>query len=309
MKERLHNKGRRFRVYARSLTTRKGGQPVNPILNAVQKHYANLTRGQQLAADTLLRDPELLAFSTAMDIGRTAGVSESTVIRLAYGLGYKSFAEMQEEARRALSSKRTLEAFSHAAEELPGGAGVLSRVMENDTRLVRQTLEQTSAESFGEAVGLMANARHIYVAGARSSHAVALFLAHTLRTLLGRTTLLEVDRPHFLHDLAGLTPDSVLVAIAFPRYTDSTVRIAAYARRQGCPVVSITDSIASPLARRSTVVLTAAIDSPAATDSYVGAISLVTALLTATALQHKEVVDRHLDRIEQVYADWNGVRP
>lgn len=278
----------------------------HPFLDAVQQHYRDLTRGQRQAADSLVRDPEPLAFSTAMDIGRSAGVSESTIIRLAYALGYRSFAEMQDEARRMLASQRTMYRFSHAAEESPGGTGVLARVMQNDARLVRQTLEQTAPESFEQAVSLMVHARHIYVAGARSSHAVAVFMAHTLRTLLGRTILLEVDRPHFLHDLVGLTPDTVLVAIAFPRYTESTLRIADYAGRQGCPVIGITDNVASPLARHATVVLTTAIDSPAATDSYVGALSLATALLTAAALHHKEEVDRHLGRIEQVYAEWNA---
>ncbi|MFZ5823084.1 MAG: MurR/RpiR family transcriptional regulator [Bacillota bacterium] len=279
----------------------------HPFLDAVQNHYSDLTRGQRQVADSLVRNPELLAFSTALDIGRTAGVSESTVIRLAYALGYRSFAEMQGEARQVLSAQRTRYAFSHAAEELPRGSSVLARVMENDARLVRQTLDQTSPESFERAVSLIVNARHIYVAGARSSYAVAVFLAYTLRTLLGRATLLEVDRIHFMHDLVGLTPEAVLLAIAFPRYTGSTVRIAEYAGRQNCPIVAITDNIASPLARQSNVVLTAAIDSPAATDSYVGALSLATTLLTAAALHHKQEVDRHLSRIEQVYADWNAV--
>lgn len=279
----------------------------NPFLNAVLTHYPQLTKGQRQVVDSLVRHPELLAFSTAMNIGRRAGVSESTVIRLAYALGYPSFAAMQDEARGLLSLQRTRYAFSHAAEELPGGAGVLARVMGNDAQLVRQTLEQTSPESFEKAVSLMTNARHIYVAGARSSYAVAVFLAYTLRTLLGRTTLLEVDRPHFLHDLVELTPETVLVAVAFPRYTESTIRIAEYAARQGCPVIGITDNVTSPLARRSTVVLTASVQSPAATDSYVGALSLVTALLTATALHEKEEVDHRLARIEEVYADWNDI--
>jgi DNA-binding MurR/RpiR family transcriptional regulator len=281
----------------------------DPFLDAVQQHYPELTRGQRQVADSLIRDPELLAFSTTMDIGKAAGVSQSTVIRLAYALGYQSFADLQDEARRMLSAQRTVNRFSHAAQESPGGTGVLARVMENDAWLVRQTLEQVSPASFERAVGFMESASHIYVAGARSSYAIAVFLAHTLRTLLGRTTLLEVDRPHFLHDLVELTPDTVLVAIAFPRYTGSTLRIAEYAERQGCPVIGITDSVASPLAQRSKVVLTTAIDSPAATDSYVGALSLATALLTATALHHKEEVDGRLARIEQVYADWNSVRP
>lgn len=277
----------------------------NPFLDAVRAHYPDLTRGQREVVDSLVRNPEWLAFSTAMEIAQGAGVSESTVIRLAYALGYRSFAEMRDEAKRFLASQRTRYAFSHAAGQLPGGTGVLARVMENDGRLVRQTLEQTSPESFEGAVGLMAKARHIYVAGARSSYAVAVFLSHTLQTLLGRTTLLEVDRNHFLHDLMEMGSETVLVAIAFPRYTGSTIRIADYAVQHGCPVVGITDNVASPLARRSTVVLTAAIDSPAATDSYVGALSLVTALLTAVALHHKDEVDQHLTRIEKVYADWN----
>jgi DNA-binding MurR/RpiR family transcriptional regulator len=280
----------------------------NSFLERVKSRYVELTRGHRQVVDRLTQEPKLLAFATAAEIGREAGVSESTVIRLAYTLGYRSFVEMQDDARHTLAPQRTRDVLTRSVSEADSSIGVLSRVMEHDACLIKKTLEQVSVDAFEKAVNLLAQARHIYVAGARSSSGVAVFLAYILSTQLGTATLLEVDHPHFLQDLSGVRPDAVLVAVSFPRYTDSTLRIAEYATLQRCPVVAITDSPISPLARLAQVALWAAIDSPAATDSYVGPLSLATALLTGVALKRKDDVDKQLAHIEQVYADWGTTR-
>lgn len=280
-------------------------------MNRLQAQSASLTRGQLQVADYLVREPQILAFSTGAEIGRVAGVSESTVIRLAYSLGYRSFVEMQDEARGALTdgSQRTRALLDRSALESPGGEGVMKRVMEHDTYLIRQTMSRNSPETFAKAVELMVGARHIFLAGARSSYAVTAFFAYTLRLLLGNATLLEADRPYFLPDVADLNSDTVLVAIAFPRYSETTLRLAAYAQRLSCPVIAITDSQVSPLGLKADLVLTTPVDSPAATHSYAGPLSLCTALLTAVTLQDRTGADKRLARIEEVYTDWGIVSP
>lgn len=98
--------------------------------------------------------------------------------------------------------------------------------------------------------------------------------------------------------------------MAFPRYSESTLRIAEYARERGCPIVAITDSPVSPLGRGAEVVLTAAVDSQAAaTMSYAAPLSLTTALITGVALRRKEDVNRRLAHIEAVYSGWERVHP
>lgn len=279
----------------------------SPFLERVQKHNLKLSNGHRRVVECLVREPKLLAFATAAEIGRRAGVSESTVIRLAYALGYRGFAELQEETQGVWTPHLAQEIVSRAAIEFPGGTGVLTRVIEQDALLLRRTLELVSLESFEGAVELLATARHIYVVGGRASYAVARFLGHTLRTQLGSATFLEADHPDFLSNLSGLGPDTALVGVAFPRYSESTLRIVDYAVQHGCPVVGITDSPVSPLGRRAQVVLMAPVESPAATPSYVAPLSLATALITSVALRRKEDVERQLARIEQVHSEWRLV--
>ncbi len=279
---------------------------ITSFLERIQTRYPQLTKGQRKVVDRLIQQPQLLAFATSSEIGREAGVSESTVIRLAYALGYRSFVEMQNEARKALTAQRTRDILSRSATTVQAEQSVLDRVMGTDARLIEQTLAQLSRDAFQRAVDLLARAEHIYVAGARSSYGVAAFLAYTLRTQLGAATLLEPDHPHFFQDLSGMGPRTALVAISFPRYAESTLRLVGYAQRTECPVVGITDSPVSPVGYRATVTLTAPVDSPAATNSYTAPLSLLTALLTGVALKRKDEVDRQLTRIEQVYAEWDG---
>lgn len=280
------------------------------FLQRVRRNADKLTKRQVHVVDHLARDSRLLAFATGAEIGRAVGVSESTVIRLAQALGYRGFSDMQEEARAlvAESAEFSRAQLIRSVTESPQGTGVLSRVMQRDRLLIQQSLDQNAPELFEDAVDLVARADQVYVMGVRSTHAVAAFFAYSLRLLLGNVRLVEPDQPGFLSEISGLGPNSVLVALAFPRYSDITLRMATFAAARGCPVLAITDSPVSPIALRARVTLTAPTDSPAATRSYTAALSLCTALVTAVAHRHKESADGRLAAVEQTYSDWDSTK-
>jgi DNA-binding MurR/RpiR family transcriptional regulator len=64
--------------------------------NLVKQKFNGLSAGQKKVAEYLIQNLEEAAFSTAFQIGRKVGVSETTVIRLSYALGFNGFSEMQE---------------------------------------------------------------------------------------------------------------------------------------------------------------------------------------------------------------------
>lgn len=277
------------------------------FLERLKKHFDQLSPGQSTVAEFLAREPRLLAFGTASDIGRASGVSETTVIRLAHTLGYRGFAEMQEHAQGTLAPQLMPDFVSRAASEFPEGTGMLGRVLEHDMNLLRRTLDTNRPEVFDQAVAILGKAERIFVTGARSSYGVAHFLWYTLRMQVGDATFLEANTPPFISDLAEMNERTALVVVAYPRYSQATLNIAAYARRQGCPMVAITDNPLSPIGRMAEAALITPTESVAATMSFAPAISLAVALITGVAVQRRRHVDQRLSHLEQVHDDWKRI--
>src|SRR5690606_22768628 len=155
---------------------------------------------------------------------------------------------------------------------------------------------------------VLSRARHIFVTGAAASYGTACFLAYNLQSLLRSVTLVEPGL-EFFHHLRAMDGQSALVAIGFPRYTDTTLRLLRYARGGGAGTVAVTDSPASPLATLADAVLTASISTPAATDSQTAALSLVTALLTALTLQRGDEVQSNAAQFEAARSAWQQSEP
>jgi DNA-binding MurR/RpiR family transcriptional regulator len=277
------------------------------LLERIKHQYEQLSPSHRTVAELLIREPHMLAFGTASDIGRSAGVSESTVIRLAYALGYRGFADMQEQAQEILAPMLMPEFLSRAASEFPGGNGVLGRLLDHDIQLLKHTLDRNRPETFDRAVEMLAGAEPIFVTGARSSYGVAQFFWYTLRMQVGGAVFLEANTPPFLPDLAELGPKSALLAVAFPRYSDSTMAIARYAREHGCPIVAITDDPLGAVGRLADVALTASTESVAATMQFAPVVSLGTALITGIAVQRRQQVDVRLACLEEVQSDWKRI--
>lgn len=279
----------------------------NGLMERVQQYYDQLSPSQRTVAEFLVREPRLLAFGTAADIGRSAGVSETTVIRLSHTLGYRGFSDMQEQAQGALVPQLMPDFVSRAANEFPRGTGVLGRVLEHDTHLIRKTLEMNKPEAFDRAVEILSGARRIFVTGARSSYGVAQFCWYTLRIQIGHAIFLEADTPPFLSDLADMDRDSALIAVSFPRYSESTLDIVRYARERECPIIAITDQPLSPLGRVAEAALYAPTETVASTMSYLPVVGLMSSLITGVAIHCRKEVDRRLTHLEQVHADWQRV--
>jgi len=268
----------------------------------VRRQYASLSAGMRRVAEYLLQNPRVLAFATTTDIGRSVGVSQSTVIRLAVALGYSGFPQLQAEAREWVDTRAMV---SRAASDEQGGGTILDRVLEQDRHLIERTLRQNQIDSFYRAVSRLAVAPVIYVTGARSSYGLAHFLWYTLKLQTDKAVLLEPGSHLLTLDLPRLSPQSVLVAFSFPRYSEETTRLVEYAVGAGAPVIAITDSPISPVGRRATEILLTAIDSPAAsTHSYAATISLATALSSAVSLRLQEQVTNRLGEMEQVIGRW-----
>ena len=69
---------------------------------SIKEKIDELSAGQKKVGQYILANLEESSYNTLAKISRESGVSETTVIRFAYTLGFESFSAMQNELRREL---------------------------------------------------------------------------------------------------------------------------------------------------------------------------------------------------------------
>ncbi|MGD9125668.1 MAG: MurR/RpiR family transcriptional regulator [Desulfarculaceae bacterium] len=263
-----------------------------------------LTKTQLKVADYILSHASNVQFMTAADLGRELEVSDATVVRLAQTLGFEGFSQLKKHLRQhIMPSLDTVSRMEETVEDIHSVGDVLRAVMQTDLENLRQTAEATSSQTFSDVVGVLKRANEIHIIGLRSAHALASFLASGLRFLGRRVHLLSPGIGYLWADVRGLDKGSVLVAFSFPRYTKVTIEVAEEAHRAGATVISFTDSSLSPLAIASDYVLPASYSIKSYMESYVAALSLLNALLTAIAFKDAKSSLNHLGQLEKIWRE------
>ncbi|MBE6898623.1 MAG: MurR/RpiR family transcriptional regulator, partial [Ruminococcaceae bacterium] len=102
-----------------------------------------------------------------------------------------------------------------------------------------------------------------------------------------------------------ISKDDVMICMSFPRYSQRTIKAARFARTRGTPVVSITDTMDSPLVEESDSVLCASSDMASFIDSLVAPLSLINALIVAISLEKEQEISQTFAELEQIWDEYN----
>ncbi len=108
-----------------------------------------------------------------------------------------------------------------------------------------------------------------------------------------------------MEQIIHIDEDDVLICISFPRYSTKIVQAVKFARSRKASVISITDSVNSPLAKYSKLMLTATSDIASFVDSLVAPLSLINALIVSLGLRKKSQVAEHFKDLEELWAEYN----
>ena len=208
-------------------------------------------------ADYLAGNLDRIAVSTVAELAAGADVPPSALMRFCQILGFQGFSDMQRLFRDAVAGGlpdyatrlRTLKA---------GGADRPATLVAEFIESGRQSLEilaKTLDEAaLSRAVSVLAAADTLHLVGLRRAYPVASYLAYVCEKLA---------IPAMLHEATGglalahaLRPGDALLAISFAPYSAETLALVDASVAAGIPVVALTDSLTSPLAKAATEVLT-----------------------------------------------------
>lgn len=275
------------------------------ILAAIQNRMGDFSKGQKLIANYILEFYDKAAFMTASRMGRTVGVSESTVVRFAAELGYDGYPVMQKALQEMILNKLTSVQRIEVANDRFGDQDVLGTVLQQDIDKIRATMESVDRRVFDEAVDAIIGARRIYILGVRSSATIAFFLHFYFNYMFDNVHMVNASSPsEVFEQFARVERDDVVIAISYPRYSRSAVQATKFCKESGAKIVAITDSHRSPVAAYADYLLLAKMDMVSLVDSLVAPLSLVNALLVAIGRKREKELARTFSNLERIWDEY-----
>lgn len=275
-------------------------QDSQELLERLNRRGAPLSKGHRRIAEYIGRHYDKAVSMTAGMLGRACDVSESTVVRFAYAMGYEGYPELQATLRSLVRQRLTAEQrFALTAAIDPDN--LMQTVLRNDMQNIRKTVDALSREAFEQAVSAIIRARRIYIIGLRSAAPLAQFMYHYLHQVCDDVVLAGNATVDACEEVERITGEDVLIGISFPRYSSRTVECMGLARQGGATVIGITDGDMSPLREASHICLCAATDMAGFVDSLAAPLSLINALVLAAGLSRSDALREHFKRLEGIW--------
>ena len=277
----------------------------NDLLNRINKNYSKMSKGQKLLATYITDNYDKAVFLTAAKMGDVVGVSESTVVRFAMSLGYKGYPEFQnaleELVRNKLNSVQRMDVTYGRISQ----SEILETVLKSDADKIKTTLEKIDHSAFELAVDTILGARNIYIVGIRSCAPLASFLSFYLNLMFDNVRLLHTNSAsEIFEQMVRINEDDVIIGISFPRYSMRTLKALEFANNRSAKVITITDSIHSPMNLYSSCNLIADSDMASIVDSLVAPLSVINALIVALCMKKQKEVAKTLTTLEEIWDEY-----
>lgn len=275
------------------------------LFRKINVQYQNFSKGQKKLAAYIKENYDKAAFLTAAKLGETVGVSESTVVRFATHLGYKGYPEFQRELEELVRNKlNSIQRMEVTYGKVPQSK-ILDTVLHSDIDKIKMTLEAVDHEAFNLAVETILNAQNIYVVGIRSCAPLAEFLAFYLNLIFDRVRLLNTNSSSELFEqMIRIGENDVIIGISFPRYSMRTLKALEFANNRNAKVITLTDSIHSPMNLYSSCNLIARSDMASIVDSLVAPLSVINALVVALSMRKQKTVVATLEALEKIWDEY-----
>ena len=275
------------------------------VLNKITDNYKTFSKGQKRLADFILSSPDTAVFMTAAKLGQKAGISESTAVRFASMLGYEGFPEFRSALEDAVMRRMTSLQRMEAANSDIDRNKVLDSVLLSDMENIKNTLEICNRESFRKAVSLILGAKKVYVIGIRSCAMLSEFMAFYLRQIVDDVVLVSSNSVNEIFEqLIRIREEDVVIGISFPRYSMRTLKALEFAHSRSARIISITDSVNSPMNTYAACSLLAKSDMASIVDSLVAPLSVINALLVALCMEREDEVTKTLTDMEELWAEY-----
>lgn len=219
----------------------------------IAQRAEDLPRRLMQVAGYALENPDEIAFGTVASIAAKADVQPSALVRFSRALGYQGFSELQDIFRSRLRERvlnydeRLAKMREHGIATSKSGL-VLDGFLEAAEQSVGRFRDKVDHDAIERAVDLMAKAETIYLIGLRRSFPITSYMSYALGKLGIRNVLVDAVAGMGAEQASFITDGDAVLSISFTPYASETVTLTNAAKARGAAIVSVTDSVFSPIA-------------------------------------------------------------
>lgn len=274
------------------------------ILSRISEHYDKMSKSHKAIAAFISEHYDQAVFMTAAKLGEHLGISESTVVRFASGIGYDGYPEFQKALEECVKGKLSSVQKMDAKYGRSSQSEILTSVLTADIEKLQDTINNLEPAAFESAVSTILETETIYIMGLRSNEPLAAFLHFYLNMIRGNVVMLNTTSvSETFEQMIRIGDKDCFIGISFPRYSMRTLKAMEFARDRNARVIAITDTVHSPMCMYSSCNLLARSDMVSIVDSLVAPLSVINALVVALCLKCPQEVKKNLEMLEET---WNN---
>lgn len=267
------------------------------VLERLADELTELTPEARKAATYVLENPQDVGVSTVREIAKAAQVKPNTFVRMARQVGFEGYEDFRTPFRDAIRSGASgfpdRVRWLQDSQKSDAMGGLYGDMVRAALQNIEDTFAGISAEQLKSAATDIWASRNVFVLGVGVNNSNARNFTYLAST--GMTEFHAIPRPGStpVDDLAWADERDILIAMTCKPYRAEVVEAVKIAEAQGVTVISLSDSLASPILRGAKHPFVVATDTPQFFPSSISIIALLETLLSfVIAVASDEVVER-----------------
>jgi DNA-binding MurR/RpiR family transcriptional regulator len=234
------------------------------LRSAILDRYESLSKRLQQIARYVLDEPNAVALETLAVLAERCSVQPSAIVRFAKSFGFEGASQMQRLFRDGLLSGNAALGYGERVRQFSQNVDgksvgdpvqVLAEFVEGNVLALHNLADAVGRKNLAAAVKLIEEADTVYVAGFRRSFPVAAYLAYSLHQVDKKNVFIDSIGGMTRQQIHAITRRDLLIAVSYHPYAEEAVQMIDAAAENHCKVLSISDSLVSPVAKPATVVL------------------------------------------------------
>ncbi len=279
--------------------------PTDDVAETVRSKYEKLTNSQKRIAETIIEDPEFVAFATVDKLASRLDVAASTVVRFAYKLGLDGYQDLQERVRRQIRQQyRNVTETDGATPTSHLGDTPFRASLDRDLAHLQRTARSLDRDALERTVQALNDADHVYITGDLTSYCLAYFTAVAVGRAREQVRLVRADAEGSTA-LLEMGPNDVLLAYTFPPYSRNVLRVVGWATERKALTVGVTDAAISPVGQRVSIVLPVMASGIGPQNTLVPGLAVANALVNGLIRRNEEKSVQRYRAVAALAAEWD----
>lgn len=258
------------------------------ICESIKKKYIRLSKGQRKVAQFVLDNPNIIATQVASEVGRQAGVSESTVIRFCYAMDLSGFIELQQLVKDYLIEK---DGATLVVPKMPTTKKQnipFYDIMSHDINSILHTAQQIDELQFSKAIDLLYNVERIFILGFGNAVPSAFWMYHNLQRLRNNVHFMQYDATKIGADLVQMNNQSLMFVVGFNEQQEDVMPVVELAKRKNVKIIAVTDHTPCPIQEYANILFMIAQKESSLVQGDVAVFAMLHALVECMVLLNKE---------------------